>query len=445
MLLTNLFNLFLIWLTNPNYGADLTGGCTVLLVLSKHYFISSETLFALFVRFMKFMSTFLISLCFIQCITPSEMAAGLYSIKVPYKVCTVVSLAFRYIPDIARDFENIKIGDVMTKENLVTAPVDTDLEGAQKILMKHKIEKLPLVDANGVLKGLITIKDIEKAVQYPNSARDKKGRLLCGATIGMTNDILERVAALVEAQVDVLVLDSAHGHSMNVINCLKKVKAAFPDTPVIAGNIATAEAARALCEAGADAIKVGIGPGSICTTRVVAGIGVPQVTAVYDAACAAAEYGIPVIADGGIKYSGDIVKALAAGANVVMLGSLLAGCDEAPGETEIYQGRQFKVYRGMGSLAAMNKGSKDRYFQTNSKKLVPEGVEGRVAYKGPVSDTIFQLVGGIRSGMGYCGCHTIAELGEKAKFIRITGAGLKESHPHDIYITKEAPNYSAGI
>ena len=331
------------------------------------------------------------------------------------------------------------------KENLVTAPVDTDLEGAQKILMKHKIEKLPLVDANGILKGLITIKDIEKAVQYPNSARDKKGRLLCGATIGMTNDILERVAALVEAQVDVLVLDSAHGHSMNVINCLKKVKAAFPDTPVIAGNIATAEAARALCEAGADAIKVGIGPGSICTTRVVAGIGVPQVTAVYDAACAAAEYGIPVIADGGIKYSGDIVKALAAGANVVMLGSLLAGCDEAPGETEIYQGRQFKVYRGMGSLAAMNKGSKDRYFQTNSKKLVPEGVEGRVAYKGPVSDTIFQLVGGIRSGMGYCGCHTIAELGEKAKFIRITGAGLKESHPHDIYITKEAPNYSAGI
>ena len=303
------------------------------------------------------------------------------------------------------DFENIKIGDVMTKENLVTAPVDTDLEGAQKILMKHKIEKLPLVDANGVLKGLITIKDIEKAVQYPNSARDKKGRLLCGATIGMTNDILERVAALVEAQVDVLVLDSAHGHSMNVINCLKKVKAAFGQTPVIAGNIATAEAARALCEAGADAIKVGIGPGSICTTRVVAGIGVPQVTAVYDAACAAAEYGIPVIADGGIKYSGDIVKA----------------------------------------LAAMNKGSKDRYFQTNSKKLVPEGVEGRVAYKGPVSDTIFQLVGGIRSGMGYCGCHTIAELGEKAKFIRITGAGLKESHPHDIYITKEAPNYSAGI
>ena len=340
------------------------------------------------------------------------------------------------------DFENIKIGDVMTKENLVTAPVDTDLEGAQKILMKHKIEKLPLVDANGILKGLITIKDIEKAVQYPNSARDKKGRLLCGATIGMTNDILERVAALVEAQVDVLVLDSAHGHSMNVINCLKKVKAAFPDTPVIAGNIATAEAARALCEAGADAIKVGIGPGSICTTRVVAGIGVPQVTAVYDAACAAAEYGIPVIADGGIKYSGDIVKALAAGANVVMLGSLLAGCDEAPGETEIYQGRQFKVYRGMGSLGAMGRGSSDRYFQASNKKFVPEGVEGRVPYKGMLADTIYQLMGGLRAGMGYTGCATIQELHDKAKFVKITGAGLKESHPHDIQITKEAPNYS---
>jgi IMP dehydrogenase len=342
------------------------------------------------------------------------------------------------------DFD-IKISDVMTKENLVTAPVDTDLAGAQKILMKHKIEKLPLVDSNGILKGLITIKDIEKAVQYPNSARDKKGRLLCGATIGMTQDVLERAGALIDAQVDILALDSAHGHSMNVINTLKKVKQAFPNIPIIAGNVATAEAAKALCEAGADAIKVGIGPGSICTTRVVAGIGVPQITAVYDAACAAAEYGVPVIADGGIKYSGDIVKALAAGASVVMLGSLLAGCDEAPGETEIYQGRQFKVYRGMGSMAAMACGSKDRYFQTNSKKLVPEGVEGRVAYKGPVSDTIFQLVGGIRAGMGYCGCHSIPELAEKARFVRITGAGLKESHPHDIYITKEAPNYSAGI
>ncbi|WP_024857862.1 IMP dehydrogenase [Ruminococcus albus] len=344
----------------------------------------------------------------------------------------------RFITDFS-----IKIGKVMTRENLVTAPVDTDLDGAKKILMQHKIEKLPLVDNEGHLKGLITIKDIEKAVQYPNSARDAKGRLLCGATVGMTQDILERAGALIDAQVDILALDSAHGHSKNVIECLKKLKANFPNIPVIAGNVATAEAAKALCEAGADAIKVGIGPGSICTTRVVAGIGVPQITAVYDAACAAAEYGIPVIADGGIKYSGDIVKALAAGASVVMLGSLLAGCDEAPGETEIYQGRQFKVYRGMGSMAAMAKGSKDRYFQTNSKKLVPEGVEGRVAYKGPVSDTIFQLVGGIRAGMGYCGCHTVPELGEKAKFIRITGAGLKESHPHDIYITKEAPNYSA--
>ncbi len=344
-----------------------------------------------------------------------------------------------------KDFESIKIKDVMTKDNLVTAPVGTDLAGAQNILMKHKIEKLPLVDKDGVLKGLITIKDIEKAEKYPNSARDKKGRLLCGAAIGMTQDVLDRAGALVDAQVDVLVLDSAHGHSMNVINCLKKVKAAFPNTPVIAGNIATAEAAKALCEAGADAIKVGIGPGSICTTRVVSGIGVPQITAVYDAACEAAKYGVPVIADGGIKYSGDIVKALAAGANVVMLGSLLAGCEEAPGEVEIYQGRSFKVYRGMGSLAAMACGSKDRYFQTNTKKLVPEGVEGRVAFKGAVSDTIYQLVGGIRSGMGYCGCHTIEELAEKAQFVRITGAGLKESHPHDIYITKEAPNYSAGF
>ncbi|MBQ8120192.1 MAG: IMP dehydrogenase [Ruminococcus sp.] len=344
-----------------------------------------------------------------------------------------------------KDFDNIKIKDVMTKDNLVTAPVGTDLAGAQSILMKHKIEKLPLVDKDGVLKGLITIKDIEKAEKYPNSARDKKGRLLCGAAIGMTQDVLDRAGALIDAQVDVLVLDSAHGHSMNVINCLKKVKAAFPDTPVIAGNIATAAAAKALCEAGADAIKVGIGPGSICTTRVVSGIGVPQITAVYDAACEAAKYGVPVIADGGIKYSGDIVKALAAGASVVMLGSLLAGCEEAPGEVEIYQGRSFKVYRGMGSLAAMACGSKDRYFQTNTKKLVPEGVEGRVAFKGPVSDTIYQLVGGIRSGMGYCGCHTIDELGAKAQFVRITGAGLKESHPHDIYITKEAPNYSAGF
>lgn len=342
------------------------------------------------------------------------------------------------------DFD-IKISEVMTKENLVTAPVNTTLEQAQKILMKHKIEKLPLVDANGMLKGLITIKDIEKAVQYPNSARDKNGRLLCGAAIGVTADVLDRAKALIDAQVDVLVLDSAHGHSRNIINCVKKVKEAFPHIPVIAGNIATAEAAEALIAAGADALKVGIGPGSICTTRVVAGIGVPQITAIYDAACAAAKHNIPVIADGGIKYSGDIVKALAAGADVVMLGSLLAGCEEAPGETEIYQGRSFKVYRGMGSLAAMQQGSKDRYFQEGARKLVPEGVEGRVPFKGAVSDTVFQLVGGICSGMGYCGCPNIQALHDKAKFVRITGAGLKESHPHDIYITKEAPNYSTHI
>lgn len=346
----------------------------------------------------------------------------------------------RFITDFS-----IKIGEVMTKENLVTAPVGTDLNGAKKILMSHKIEKLPIVDDNGMLKGLITIKDIEKAVQYPNSARDKNGRLLCGAAIGVTADVLDRAKALIDAQVDLLSLDSAHGHSANIINCVKKIKAAFPNIPVVAGNIATAEAAEALIEAGADALKVGIGPGSICTTRVVAGIGVPQITAVYDVACVAAKHNIPVIADGGIKYSGDIVKALAAGANVVMLGSLLAGCEEAPGAVEIYQGRSFKVYRGMGSLAAMENGSKDRYFQDGAKKLVPEGVEGRVPYKGALSDTVFQLVGGIRSGMGYCGCPTIPDLHEKAKFVRITGAGLKESHPHDIYITKEAPNYSAQI
>ncbi len=340
---------------------------------------------------------------------------------------------------------NAKIGEVMTKDHLITAPVGTTMKEAQEILRQHKIEKLPLVDENGYLKGLITIKDIEKAVKFPNSARDSQGRLVCGAGIGMTANMLERAKALVEAQVDVLVLDSAHGHSANIINALKQIKAAFPDVPVIAGNIATAAAAEDLIAAGADCLKVGIGPGSICTTRVVAGIGVPQITAVYDVACVAKKHGIPVIADGGIKYSGDIVKALAAGADVVMLGSLLAGCEEAPGETEIYQGRQFKVYRGMGSLGAMACGSKDRYFQEGAKKLVPEGVEGRVPYKGSVADTIFQLVGGIRSGLGYCGCATIPELWEKAQFVRITGAGLKESHPHDIYITKEAPNYSVQI
>ncbi len=346
----------------------------------------------------------------------------------------------RFISDPAQ-----KIGEVMTKENLITAPVGTTLQGAQEILRKHKIEKLPLVDENGYLKGLITIKDIEKSVQYPNTARDKSGRLLCGAAIGITPDVLERAGALIKAQADVLVLDSAHGHSKNIMATLDKVKNAFPDTPVIAGNVATAAAAEDLIKAGADAVKVGIGPGSICTTRVVAGIGVPQITAVYDCACAAAKYGVPVIADGGIKYSGDIVKALAAGANLVMLGSLLAGCEEAPGDVEIYQGRSFKVYRGMGSLAAMKKGSADRYFQEKDKKLVPEGVEGRVPYKGSVADTVFQLVGGIRSGMGYCGCPDIPELQEKAQFVKITGAGLRESHPHDIYITKEAPNYSASF
>lgn len=337
---------------------------------------------------------------------------------------------------------NIKIKEVMTRENLVTAPVGTTLEQAKAILMQHKIEKLLIVDDNGELKGLITIKDIEKSVQYPNSARDDSGRLLCGAAIGVTNDVLDRVAALVKAQVDVLVLDSAHGHSHGILDCIRKIKAKYPDVQLIAGNVATAEGTAALIEAGADAVKVGIGPGSICTTRVVAGIGVPQITAVYDSACAAQKYNVPIIADGGIKYSGDVMKALAAGANVVMIGSLLAGCEEAPGESEIYQGRRFKVYRGMGSLGAMANGSKDRYFQEDAKKLVPEGVEGRVPYKGPVSDTIFQMMGGIRSGMGYCGCNNFEELHEKSRFIKITGAGLKESHPHDIYITKEAPNYS---
>ena len=338
-----------------------------------------------------------------------------------------------------------RISEVMTKDNLVTAPVGTTLTEAQEILRSHKIEKLPIVDEKGILRGLITIKDIEKSVKYPNSARDAGGRLLCGAAIGVTKDVLERAGHLIDAKADVLVLDSAHGHSANIIRTLKEIKAAFPNTPVIAGNIATAEGAEALIQAGADAIKVGIGPGSICTTRVVAGIGVPQITAIYDAACVAEKHNIPVITDGGIKYSGDIVKALAAGASVVMLGSLFAGCDEAPGATEIYQGRQFKVYRGMGSLGAMEAGSKDRYFQEGAKKLVPEGVEGRVPYKGLVAETVFQLCGGIRSGMGNCGCVDIPTLHERAKFVRITGAGLKESHPHDIYITKEAPNYSVQI
>ena len=335
-----------------------------------------------------------------------------------------------------------KIADIMTKENLVTAPEGTTLAEAKDILRRHKIEKLPIVDKDFRLKGLITIKDIEKAEVYPNSARDEKGRLLVGAAIGATADVLDRAKALVDAGVDVLALDSAHGHSANILKCVRRVKDAFPDVQLIAGNVATAEGTRALIEAGADCVKVGIGPGSICTTRVVAGIGVPQITAVYDAARVAAEYGVPIIADGGIKYSGDIAKALAAGGNVVMLGSLLAGCEESPGDMEIFQGRQFKVYRGMGSLGAMACGSKDRYFQSNNKKLVPEGVEGRVPYKGLVGETIFQMMGGLRAGMGYCGCHTVDELREKAQFVQITAAGLRESHPHDIHITKEAPNYT---
>ena len=340
---------------------------------------------------------------------------------------------------------NHPISAVMTKENLITAPVGTTLQEAKELLKKHKVEKLPLIDENGNLGGLITIKDIEKSIQYPNSSRDEKGRLLCGAAIGATPDVLDRVEALVKAGADVLVLDSAHGHNSNIVKSVAKVKAAYPDVQLIAGNVATAEATHDLIEAGADAVKVGIGPGSICTTRVVAGIGVPQVTAIFDAAREAEKYGVPIIADGGIKYSGDIVKALAAGGSVVMVGSLVAGCKESPGETEIYQGRQFKVYRGMGSLAAMGKGSSDRYFQGGNKKLVPEGVEGRVPYKGPLADTVFQMIGGIRAGMGYTGCATITDLHEKAKFCKISGAGLKESHPHDIQITKEAPNYSFNV
>ena len=343
------------------------------------------------------------------------------------------------------DDYNVPIDDVMTKENLVTVPVGTTLEQAREILRHNKIEKLPIVDADYKLKGLITIKDIEKAERYPNAAKDERGRLLCGAAIGATKDVCERAGALLAAGADVLVLDSAHGHSQNILNSIRKVKEAFPDCQLIAGNIATAEAARDLIEAGADAIKVGIGPGSICTTRVVAGIGVPQITAIMNAYSVAMEAGIPVIADGGIKYSGDLPKAIAAGANVIMVGSLLAGCEESPGESEIYQGRKFKVYRGMGSLAAMEKGSKDRYFQENARKLVPEGVEGRVPYKGPLADTVFQMMGGLRAGMGYCGAATVEELKQTGKFVKMSGNGLRESHPHDINITKEAPNYSVQV
>ncbi|MGN1188280.1 MAG: IMP dehydrogenase [Lachnospiraceae bacterium] len=336
------------------------------------------------------------------------------------------------------------IKECMTSENLVTAPVGITLDEAKKILAKARKEKLPIVDENFNLKGLITIKDIEKQIKYPLSAKDAQGRLLCGAAVGITKNVLERVDALVKARVDVIVIDSAHGHSKNIINTLKEIKAAYPDLQVIAGNIATGEAAQALIEAGVDAVKVGIGPGSICTTRVVAGIGVPQITAVMDVYEVTKKYGIPLIADGGIKYSGDVVKAIAAGGSVCMLGSIFAGCDESPGTFELFQGRKYKVYRGMGSIAAMENGSKDRYFQTNAKKLVPEGVEGRVAYKGLVEDTIFQLMGGLRSGMGYCGAPDIPTLQENGKFVKITSAAHRESHPHDIHITKEAPNYSVG-
>ncbi len=337
---------------------------------------------------------------------------------------------------------SIKISDVMTKENLVTAPVGTTLEEAESILQKYKIEKLPLVDQEGVLKGLITIKDIEKVIEFPNSAKDRQGRLLAGAAVGVTKDTMKRVEMLVKASVDVLVVDTAHGHSKGVLDTVRQIREAYPEVAIIAGNVATAEATKDLIEAGADVVKVGIGPGSICTTRVVAGVGVPQITAVYDCATEARKHGKAIIADGGIKYSGDIVKSLAAGGHAVMLGSLLAGVSESPGETEIFQGRRFKVYRGMGSVGAMEKGSKDRYFQEDNKKFVPEGIEGRLPYKGPLSDTIYQLVGGIRSGMGYCGSKDLTDLREKAQFIRMTGAGLRESHPHDVQITKEAPNYS---
>ena len=338
-----------------------------------------------------------------------------------------------------------KIKESMTSEGLVTAQEGITLEEAKKILAKARKEKLPIVDKDFNLKGLITIKDIEKQIKYPLSAKDAQGRLLCGAAIGITANCLERAEALVKAKVDVVVLDSAHGHSANVLRTVRMIKDAFPDLQVIAGNVATGAGAKALIEAGADCVKIGIGPGSICTTRVVAGIGVPQITAIMSAYEEAKKAGIPIIADGGIKYSGELTKAIAAGADVCMLGSMLAGCDESPGDFELYQGRKYKVYRGMGSLAAMENGSKDRYFQTNAKKLVPEGVEGRVAYKGTVEDTIFQMMGGLRSGMGYCGAKDIKTLQETGEFVKISAASLKESHPHDIHITKEAPNYSTEV
>lgn len=337
---------------------------------------------------------------------------------------------------------SIKIKEVMTRDNLVTAPVGTTLQQAEGILQQHKIEKLPLVDETNTLKGLITIKDIEKAIQFPNAAKDQHGRLLVGAAVGVSKDTFERAEALVQAGIDVLVVDSAHGHHIDIVSMVRKLRDKYPELTIVAGNVATGEATRDLIEAGASVVKVGIGPGSICTTRIIAGIGVPQITAIYDCATVAREYNVPIIADGGIKYSGEITKAIAAGASCVMLGSLFAGTEESPGESEIYQGRRYKSYRGMGSIGAMKEGSKDRYFQENESKLVPEGIEGRVAYKGPLKDTIHQLLGGLRSGMGYCGTATIEELKNDTAFVRITGAGLRESHPHDVQITKEAPNYS---
>ncbi|MFS0645391.1 inosine 5'-monophosphate dehydrogenase [Siminovitchia sp. 179-K 8D1 HS] len=337
---------------------------------------------------------------------------------------------------------SLPITEVMTKENLITAPVGTSLAEAEKILQVHRIEKLPLIDDHGVLKGLITIKDIEKVIEYPNSAKDEKGRLLAAAAVGVAKDTYRRVEALVNSQVDAIVVDTAHGHSDGVLGTVREIREQYPSLNLIAGNVATTEATRALYEAGADVVKVGIGPGSICTTRVVAGVGVPQITAIYDCATEARKHGKTIIADGGIKYSGDIVKALAAGGHAVMLGSLLAGTSESPGETEIFQGRRFKVYRGMGSEGAMQKGSKDRYFQEDAKKFVPEGIEGRVPYKGPLADTLYQLTGGLRAGMGYCGSPNLEYFRENAQFIKMTGAGLRESHPHDVQITKEAPNYS---
>ena len=364
-------------------------------------------------------------------------------VPITTKECKLIGIITNRDIIFETDFQK-KISEVMTKENLITASENTTVEEAKEILKKHKVEKLPLVDKEGYLKGLITMKDIEKVRKFPNAAKDSKGRLLCGAAVGVTGNMMERVDALVKAQVDVITLDTAHGHSKGVLDAVKEIKRAYPTLQVIAGNVATAEATEDLIKAGADCVKVGIGPGSICTTRVVAGVGVPQLTAVMDCAEMGRKYGIPVIADGGLKYSGDIVKALAAGASVAMMGSLFAGCEEAPGEMEIYQGRSYKVYRGMGSLAAMECGSKDRYFQDGNKKLVPEGVEGRIAFKGYVADTIFQLIGGIKSGMGYLGSKDFETLYNSANFVVQTASGFRESHPHDINITKEAPNYSVG-